>query len=545
MKLIWHENPDETVRQKCIELEKIRKEGSKTAYKQILSLLLQTDPWFMMRVALEWAWLDDKLVGHHFIKHISDHWGEDAGILFPRGHGKTLPMGAVITTTIVNNPEIAIMEVSRTEDNAKKFGTMVANILMHNDLLQECFGRKFNKEGFLPSSSAECDQWGKDGYTLPYRKGYRIDPTLYCISLDGAKAGKHPDIIYLDDLTEKENNHEQGWENVKQVAQGLWMLLPPDGFFWWTATRWHDADPIGMALKGKIRGKQGKFNIIKFSCYEDDNPTKLPTYPRKKRWNMTKDSGYTHHMLENARLSEEEGGLGEFFDAQMRNDPSPADRATLIISNINQYEPEQTPENLGGIRLVGVEITGGGLPIFNGLREKSEELKISIPLLEINNPRKQGVDKADRIITAVQPIINSGRLYVRKWMIGDETSTDTLGYELKRIRVAAHDDIADALHNVPTHLVKGILPSKPEEPLHLYMSVDLAWSDGKRSDYTVAIIVAVDHRANYWVLDYDRFKSSSPAVIHERLIAYYQKWSGDSIQTIRRMSKRKYPGAWR
>jgi hypothetical protein len=537
MHLVVHKNPDEAVKLKCKELEDIRKKEGHSTYLRMLRVALRTDPWFAMRVALEWAWLDEDLVGHKLIKHVADNYGEDTGILLPRGHGKTLPMGGLITTLIVNNPEIAILELSRTEDNANKFGGMVSDILMYNDMYQEAFGRKYNPhDGFLPSSTAECRVWGKDGYTLPYRKGHRLDPTLLTIPLKGAKAGKHPDVIYLDDLTERENNHEAGWAEVKDIVQGLWFLLPPHGSFIWTATRWHDSDPIGMAYKGTLKGKQGPFKFLKMSCYEDDNPSKAPIYPQKKRWNMSHETGFSHKMLEGARNDPE---FGQFFDAQMRNDPSPSDRATIDTRDIVIFDDENAPKNLGPIRLVGVEVTGGGLPIYTGLVEKVEQLHLSMPLAEINNPRKQGVEKADRIITALQPIVTQGRLYARKWMMGAATDTDTLQYELKRIRVAAHDDIADALHNVPTHLCKGITPRDAEEPLHVYMSVDLAWSDKKRSDFTVAMIVAVDHRANYWVLDYDRFKSSSPEVIHNRLIAYYQKWNSEQSPTQRRAGRNK------
>lgn len=542
MKLIYHENPDEAVRRKCIELDKIRRKDGQKAYWHFTREVLKTDPWFMMRVALEWAWLDEDLIGHKLIQHLADNQGEDITAVLPRGHGKTLPFSAMAIWAIINNPNIAILEISRTEDNANKIGNFIADQLLGNDYLQQCFGRKYDdKAGFLPSSISECNQWGKDGYAIPYRKG-RIDPTLLCIPLKGAKAGKHPDIIWIDDPTEHENNNDLGWSAVESVLDGGKFLLPAQGYFWWTGTRWHDNDPLGRAIEGKLRGKQGKFKTLQVSCYEDDNPLKTPTYEYKKRWNMEHPTGYTALMLKEMSASRAEGGLGEFFDAQMRNDPAPIERSDIQITDIKRYEKDRLPA-IGPVRAMGIEVTGGGLPIFNGFRDHCDSLKLSVPLVEINNPRKAGITKADRIVASIQPIVSQGRLWAQDWMIGDGRTRDTLGYELQRIRKAAHDDIADALHNIPTHLAPGLLPVGPQEAAHLYVSVDLAWSEEQRADFTVAIAVAIDFAGNHWILDYDRFQLSSPTSIYDRLLKFYRKF--EESQSIRSMSGKKHPGAWR
>lgn len=543
MKITWHTNPDEAVREKCRYLEKVRKKEGQTAYWNIVRVLLKTDPWFMMRVALEWAWLDEDLVGTKLIGHLATHWGEDIAVLLPRGFGKTLPMSAVIMTNIVANPNVAILEISRTEGNANKFGEMVSSYLMYNDFLQRCFGTKFNKEkenAILPSSTAECTMWGRDGYSLPRRRP-RLDPTLLCIPSKGAKAGKHPDWIYVDDPIEEENNNPQGWEDTEKLIMGGAMLLPADGHFVWTGTRWHDADTLGKAEAGTLHGKQGKFHTLKVSCYVNDNPAMGVTYPRKKRWNMTTETGYTQEALDAKRKPKDEGGYGEFFDAQMRNDPAPIERADIKIKDIAIYERDSLPE-MGVVRTVGIEVTGGGLPIYNGLAEKCDELKIPIPIQTITNPKTRGLTKRDRIVAALQPLTQSGRIWAQDWMIGDEYSTDNLGYQLRRLGKATHDDIADCLHNIVVHLIAGGKPD-PGEAAHLYIGVDLAYSENTRSDFTVIMAVAVDHKGVIWIVDYEQFQISSPTGIYDRIIAFYRKY--DESQTIRRRSTRKYPGAWR
>lgn len=511
-------------------------------YWTLVQHQLKVDPWFMMRVALQWAWLDEDLVGHSFIKHVAENWKSDLAILFPRGHGKTLPMSAVVVSSILNNPNTAILQISRTADNAKKFGSMVAQHLLENDYLQRCFGRQHNKDGFLPSSTAECNQWGKDGYSLPWRNP-RLDPTLLCISADAAKAGKHPDWIYLDDLTEEDNNTPEGFSDTEQLVASCKMLLPSNGHFVWTGTRWHDADPLGKVEKGRILGKQGKFKTVKFSCYVDDNPQLAPTYPRKIRWNMKEETGYTHKALEDMRKPEHEGGLGEFFSAQMRNDPLPAELADIQVKDINLYEEDKTPK-LSSVRQLGIETTGGGMPIYNAFLEHCEGLNISVPVVEMSNPRStKGHTKRDRIVACLQPIVDTGRLWAQPWMIGDYSQTEGLGYELRRLGKAQHDDIADALYSCVSTLINKVVPAHHTDPADLYIAVDLAYTEEKRSDYTVAIAVAVDHESNYWVIDYDRFKVSSPTGICSRLLSFYQKFEGE-VKT-RNISSRKYPGCWR
>jgi hypothetical protein len=258
---------------------------------------------------------------------------------------------------------------------------------------------------------------------------------------------------------------------------------------------------------------------------------------------MDKPTGYTHEALEEMRKPKDEGGLGEFFDAQMRNDPLPLERADINVDLINQYEEGEHPE-LGPVLLFGIETTGGGLPIYNGFSDWLEEMHYeSLPVIEITNPKKVGTEKRDRIVAALQPLIECGKLYAPSWMIGDKSAKEGLGYELRRLGKASHDDIADALHNIPTHLSKKNLPLRAEDPCDLYISVDLAWSEKKRSDWTVLMAVAVDSKGCHWIIDYDRFQISSPTGIYSRMLAFYRKFNGD--KSIRKMSSRKYPGAWR
>jgi hypothetical protein len=366
--------------------------------------------------------------------------------------------------------------------------------------------------------------------------------------MTSAIAGKHPDFIYIDDPTEEENNDSGGWAKTEQRIMGLNVLLGSNGFFVWTGTRWHDSDPLGRAINGTLFGKQGRFRTLLRSCYVDDDPEKGVTFPRKPRWNMPTETGYTLDHLQMLRLPKEEGGLGRFFDAQMRNDPAPRDRADIDITKVNIYDPEELPKTTE-VRLVGIETTGGGLLIYKGLIEWLDELKFTMPLCEVSVKRATRADhhtKKDRIVAAVQPIVDRSGLFVQKWMLGDEHSQDGFGYEIRRLGAARHDDIIDAFHLIPTHLVRNIIPQHPDDPADLYISVDLSWSEKNIADWSVLMAVAVDHRAQYWVVDYERFRHTSLSGTYQRILGFYQKMNDPVIQQAQRQRRgRKFPGAWR
>lgn len=541
----WHEDPDKAVIKRLEYLEHVRNTEGEAVYWELLRHSIAYDPWFASRVVFDYGWLDEWVVGNQVIGHIAQNWGEDQLILIPRGHGKTLPMGVVITCAIIQDVNQAVLMLHKDEAIAVKFGKTLSQQWLRNDMLQKCFGTKWNEGQWavFPSTRGETELWGDDGYALPLRKP-RNDPTLECLGLRTSKTGKHPDWAYLDDTTDHTNNNARGYEEIEAEWQNLLLLLPSNGFVVWTGTRWGDGDPTGKAESGKLPTKTGRpFKTLKLSCYVDDNPQRDPIYPRKKRWGMETESGYTKEQLESLRRPQDQGGLGRFFDAQMRNDPSPEERAELQLYWCVPWTEQSKPKNLSHVRSLGIEITGGGLPIFNGFREHCEKLKIDVPLDEIVNARDKGVSKRDKIVAALQPIMESGRLHISREMFGDNgTKVGTLGYEIKRLRAAANDDIVDVLKNIIVHQIRGLSPMA-HEPAHLYIGVDLAWTEEQRADWSVVMAVAVDAAQNYFVLDYDRFQSTSPNGIYQRILEFYQRFAAQEAPV--QQSRRRYPGAWR
>lgn len=68
------------------------------------------------------------------------------------------------------------------------------------------------------------------------------------------------------------------------------------------------------------------------------------------------------------------------------------------------------------------------------------------------------------------------------------------------------------------------------EKLNVVAAVDFAFSLGKASDYTAIVVVGVDGKNNYYVLDIDRFRSDTPSEYFKRIIKLYEKWGFRKIR---------------
>lgn len=475
------------------------------------------------------------------MRHYAEHEGKDVLTCIPRGHCKTLFKCARNIQRISRNKNIAIMTLSATDVLSKGIGIQIGDELRRNDILQACFLH-------LPRPGEPCKQWGAYALSLNDRGTQRIDPTLRLASIGSNITGAHPDIIDIDDVTVEQNNNPAGYEKVEMFLANCMRLLPTDGFFDWAGTRWSDSDPLGKAIDGIIKGRQGPFHSMVLSCFEDDDPEKDIIYPYKYRWNETdKKSGYKKEDYLRD-MSDESPRKRSFFNCQMRNDPMPLTEQRFDLEAIRLYDPSNPEEypKFQPASLVGVEATGGGLVVANLLQERLDSRGIIMPLQTITMPSIRHVEKADRIHATLEPIINEGRLNIPyEEMPKDPKQTECLGYELTRLGVAKHDDMADCLHFIPEYLAKGIYP-REEEDAHLYIACDPAYSESLRSDWSVLMAVAVDKNKNYWLLGKERFKENRPTVICDRIIQFYIHWNARAIgQGVSRRRKKSFAARYK
>jgi len=67
-------------------------------------------------------------------------------------------------------------------------------------------------------------------------------------------------------------------------------------------------------------------------------------------------------------------------------------------------------------------------------------------------------------------------------------------------------------------------------PLNTFAAMDVAYTDGKYSDYTAIAVIGLDSDGYIYILDLDRFKTNKFHVFYERMIALQSKWSFRKIQ---------------
>lgn len=555
--MILHHYPDREVRKKLTKLDSIKHEKGKVTFRNFyeedvklspyhyaIRHYLSTDWWFLARVGLGMHWIDQNLHGKKLMKHYlrecedpdiqcSEGFTDafDKATLIPRGHIKTLFLGSSLQILrLLRNPSLQIMYTSATESLAREVGTYISGHLTDNKILHAAF------PDILPTSRYECTQWGAAGYRLPKHQGK--DSNFLAASLKTNITGKHPDIIILDDLCVEQTNNPQGWEQIEAFIKNCLALLPPHGWFEYLATRWHDADPSSKILSGSIRGKQGPFSCLVESCYVNDNEEQGPIWPAEKRFGSKQTSGYTLQQLQDMRFT-----MGAFFNAQMRNDPLPEEDALIRLEDVNLILPGEEPPH-GKCKALGLEVAGGGRILYNLLVEEAKKFSIKAPIVEMPLQKSVHLSKADKIITTLEPIVREGRLWVKPWMLPkDDADQGTLGYELKRLGVAKHDDIVDALHNGIRTLVGGVRPEY-KSANHFYISTDLSWTEKTRSDWSVLVAFSVSKEGNIYVFDYDRFQLKSPQGIVARVLQFYQKHEA-SATGLRRHRQRKLSMAQR
>jgi phage terminase large subunit-like protein len=68
------------------------------------------------------------------------------------------------------------------------------------------------------------------------------------------------------------------------------------------------------------------------------------------------------------------------------------------------------------------------------------------------------------------------------------------------------------------------------ERLNVVAAVDFAYSTGKRADSSSIVVVGVDGKMNYYVLEIDRFKTDKISDYFNRILRLYEKWGFRKIR---------------
>ena len=69
-----------------------------------------------------------------------------------------------------------------------------------------------------------------------------------------------------------------------------------------------------------------------------------------------------------------------------------------------------------------------------------------------------------------------------------------------------------------------------DRKLNVYAAIDFAFSLRKQADYTALVVIGVDHQANYYVLDIDRFKTDKIVDYYKHILTAWEKWGFRKIR---------------
>jgi len=144
----------------------------------------------------------------------------------PPNHAKTMTITInYVTYRVVKNPNINVMVISKTQEQAKKFLYAIKQRLTHPRYadLQVAFGPT---DGY----KATADQWSATKVYLgaDVRESDAKDPTIEAIGMGGQVYGNRADLIVLDDVVTLSNASE--WAKQQEwIRQEVASRLPPGG----------------------------------------------------------------------------------------------------------------------------------------------------------------------------------------------------------------------------------------------------------------------------------------------------------------------------
>jgi len=94
------------------------------------------------------------------------------------------------------------------------------------------------------------DRWAEDGIIVPWRKRSRKEGSISAAGIDGIRAGKHYDIIILDDMHSQHNSKTQYQiDSVVEFYRLALSLLSPWGILIVIGTRWGADDAYNVVAE--------------------------------------------------------------------------------------------------------------------------------------------------------------------------------------------------------------------------------------------------------------------------------------------------------
>lgn len=235
--------------------------------------------------------------------------GNRIHIELPRGHLKShiITKGWSIQQ-IIKNPNVRVLIVNATEDNAVKFMRSIERYIGRGSLLEKLFGR------------FESAVWNQNELIVAGRTVILDAPTLMAAGLQKTLTSQHYDIIIADDLVEPDNSRtKEQREKVHDFYLSLFDLLEPQGKLVVIGTRYHQDDLYARILEENSQHQN--WSIFIRSCYKADGSIIFPEKFSQAQLDDIKKKSFYH------------------FSTQYLNNPIDPENADFKSSQIKYYDP--------------------------------------------------------------------------------------------------------------------------------------------------------------------------------------------------------------
>ena len=161
-------------------------------------------------------------------------------VLAPRGFGKSTLLSVVrCIFEIVRNPNIRILLLSNTSEQAEGFIREVRGHLEQNEFFRQAFGK------------LEGSKWTDRELIVRTRNKIAKEPTIFSTGIDGALISRHFDLVICDDIVDEDNSRTESSREKLRVRffKVLLPCLEPHGKLAVIGTRYHYRDLYGNLME--------------------------------------------------------------------------------------------------------------------------------------------------------------------------------------------------------------------------------------------------------------------------------------------------------
>lgn len=417
--------------------------------------------------------------------------------LMPRGHLKTTlcTITDAVGDALTDPNECRILIINEIEENAAGFLAEIKTHFETNEVLQSLFPELIPQRFGGPGS-----RWSSYKACIPRSTSYK-EWTWTAAGVGKALASNHYTKIKCDDLIgfeSKESPANMRYAIAFAKAMEPLLINMDENFIDFVGTRWgmHDlyremlntygSDMSYFAREDIENGEPifpAKFSLKKLNRLSLIDPVLYyaqfknnPIADGVKDFNATKIRRFDIDQSGNVVYRDTEGRLQrwtrEQLDVVMTVDPnsgeltapdmpaiivaaiSPKDEIFVLETWSRRVQPDAFVDRIYDMwqhwqpRVLGIEKAGQQSTLFY-FKKKAKELRVYINVAELK-PRNR--NKAERIRKAIQPVLNTDRLFLRK-------DQNTLLHQLRFHPDIERDDELDALA-YSTELFRAPLTSR-------------------------------------------------------------------------------------